>query len=169
MCQLSNNFNLHEFTLSQTASRLEIAVNVPPESAIFQALQKLCTQVLQPLRDSLGRVIHITSGYRPPALNRHIGGSKRSQHMRGEAADIVVGGMNPLEVCQAIVRLNLPFDQLIHEFGRWTHVSVAPEHRSERGQTLTAWKNPSLKKTEYLQGLSSISEIENAHIAGRAS
>ncbi len=79
----------------------------------------------------------ITSGYRSSALNDAIGGSDSSQHMQGEAADIVIPGMHPRQVIYQILRLNLPFDQVIEEFGRWTHVS-AVSNKTPRGQILIA-------------------------------
>ena len=164
MCHLSANFSLNEFTRSQTAARLGIPMEVPVDGQIFGALTRLCTQLLQPLRNILGRSVYVTSGYRPPILNRKIGGSRKSQHIKGEAADIVVTGVKPLEVCQAVVHLGLPFDQLIHEFGRWTHISVAPEYRAPRAGVLTAWRNLASGRTEYLTGLSSMEEIENSRM-----
>ncbi len=96
-------------------------------------LQWLCVDILQPLRDEVGPIV-VTSGYRCLALNRAIGGAERSQHMTGQAADIVVPGMAPMDVATAIINLDLPFDQLIHE-GTWTHVSWSP---TPRGKILTA-------------------------------
>lgn len=155
--QLSDNFWLGEFIRSQTAARMGRAIVVEPGDAIHLNLVRLCREVLQPLRDRLGP-IHVTSGYRPVWLNRKIGGSRRSQHCLGLAADIVVTGHSPYQVCEAAVSHGLPFDQLIHEFGQWVHVSVAPEGELPRGETLTAVKVPraipGLKpKTRYVAGL----------------
>jgi hypothetical protein len=78
----------------------------------------------------------ITSGYRSLVLNRSVGGSPTSHHMQGRAADLIVPGMAPLAVCHAAQKLKLPCVQIIHEFGRWTHLSVAISN--ERTQLLTA-------------------------------
>lgn len=133
--KLSENFSLHEFVRSETAARLGID-NTPPQEVIDN-LAMLAQEMLQPLRQSLRASIHITSGYRCPELNGRVNGSTRSQHLHGLAADFVVTGMRPLQVCQAIVDLKLPFDQVIHEFGEWTHVSVAAVGANPRGQVLT--------------------------------
>lgn len=54
---------------------------------------------MQEIRTKLGnRSITITSWYRPPAVNRAIGGSSRSTHMQGHGVDFVVAGMSPREV-----------------------------------------------------------------------
>ncbi len=130
---LSKHFSLKEFTRSQTAARFGIR-NEPTPEAIMR-MMALCENILEPLREEVGRPVIITSGYRSPELNQRIGGSNWSQHMRGEAADIVIPGFSPLAVCKLIVELDLPFDQLIHEFGEWAHVSYSSR---KRGETLTA-------------------------------
>lgn len=129
--RLSPNFTLTELERSQTARRLGLD-NLAPREAV-ECLTALCVQVLQPIRDHFGPV-HISSGYRGPALNARIGGSRRSQHMRGEAADIVIAGVTPIEVCRWIEGSPIDFDQLIYE-GDWTHVSYSAQ---QRRQVLTA-------------------------------
>ena len=129
--RLSPNFTLTELERSQTALRLGLDNRAPPPAV--ERLALLCSKVLQPIRDHFGAV-HISSGYRGPALNARIGGSRRSQHMRGEAADIVIAGVTPIEVCRWIEGAAIDFDQLIYE-GDWTHVSYSPQHRR---QVLTA-------------------------------
>lgn len=137
--QLSKSFYLHEFTRSQIAARHDIEIKVEPESVTFENLRRLCVNVLQPLRDALGPV-HVTSGYRPQAVNTLVGGSASSRHMDGLAADIVVEGYTPLQVCQWLEKSGLPYDQVIHEFGQWTHVSVPHMGRDPRYQLLTAYR-----------------------------
>ena len=132
--QLSKNFYLDEFTRSEIAIRHDLDIVVDPNSTVFKNLQALCQHVLQPLRDALGPV-HILSGYRPTQINQLVGGSKNSQHCKGQAADIVVTGHSPLEVCRWIADRQC-YDQLIHEFGRWTHVSLT--RNKQRRQRLTA-------------------------------
>lgn len=148
---LSRDFHLHEFLRSQTAARM--GREIVPTAAEIEALTLLCLNVLQPLRDAIGVTITITSGLRPTWLNGLVGGSKSSQHVKGEAADIVAQGYTPLQLCQAIVDLQFPFDQLILEFptssgGGWTHVSYSPLNR---GSVLTAQVIDG--KTRYLAGL----------------
>lgn len=146
--KLSKDFSLHEFTRSEAASRH--GREIVPDAAVTEALRKLCVNVLQPLRDAT-TPITITSGYRPAWLNKLIGGSKTSQHMKGEAADIVAAGYSPRDLCQMIVDLRLPFDQVINEFDRWTHVSF---NAQPRGQVLTArFKNGG---TVYSPGLDAV-------------
>ncbi len=145
--QLSEHFELAEFLVSETAARRGIANEPTPE--IIDNLRRLCQSVLEPLRVKLARPVVITSGYRSPALNRAIGGSPTSHHMQGRAADIIVPGITPLAVCQAASQLKLPCVQIIHEFGRWSHLSVAISN--ERTQLLTAKLNQG--RTVYEPGL----------------
>jgi hypothetical protein len=92
----------------------------------------LFMRVLEPLRVMVECHVHIISGYRCPELNDHVGGSRSSQHMTGQAADFIVDDFSVNEVCQLIAD-HFPFDQVISEFGEWTHVSYcADRHRGEK-------------------------------------
>ena len=133
--QLSDNFMLSEFTRSETATRKAIE-NIPGPHHVAN-LKLLCEKVLQPLRDKLGPVI-VTSGYRCRPLNTAIGGSGNSQHMQGQAADIRVLGKSVKEVTDWIKANIKQYDQLIYEFGEWTHVSYSTEQN--RKQNLRATK-----------------------------
>lgn len=140
---LSPNFYLSEFVQSDTATRYSID-NYPDDDAL-QNLIALCEHVLQPLRDYFDTPITVTSGYRSEALNAKLRGSKTSQHMTGQAADIVVSGMSNREVADYI-RHNLSFDQLIYEHPDednddeidWIHVSYNRD--GNREESLTAQK-----------------------------
>jgi hypothetical protein len=127
--QIGKYYKLEEFTDSQTATRFGLD-NTPDANAV-EALRALCANVLDPLREMLGRPIRITSGYRAPRVNRAIGGSPNSQHMAGEAADIKVDGLTAAQLFDFIRASDLPFDQLILEFGRWAHVSYSTSQRRQ--------------------------------------
>lgn len=93
---LSPHFTVDEFFRSGTAIRLGIDNNPdahPGEgistAEVVENLRALCTEVLEPLRRRVGRVI-VTSGYRCKELNKAVGGVWNSQHLKGEAADIFV-------------------------------------------------------------------------------
>lgn len=158
--KLSDNFYLDEFTRSQTAVRHGIDMSVIEGGLVYSNLRRLCKTILQPIRNKLGPV-HISSGYRPLALNKRIRGSSNSQHLNGKAADFTVSGYTPLQVAQWIDE-NLPhYDQVIHEFGRWVHVSIASAHRDPRSSCLTAIKVPRRfrkPKTVYIPGILSIED-----------
>lgn len=128
--RLTENFTLDELTVSETAERMGID-NEPPED-IVDNLRALAS-ALQQVRDVLGnRPIVVTSGYRSPVVNRLVGGSRNSAHVQGWAADFICPAYGrPLEVCRAIAAAGLPYDQLIHEFGRWVHLSVDPRMRRD--------------------------------------
>ncbi len=148
MTSLSKNFALEEFCRSQTAARMGRKVEPTDEETL--AIQALVRNIFQPLRDVIDKPIIISSGLRPEWLNKAIGGSKTSQHMLGEAGDFNVIGMTPLEVCHKIVELKLPFDQLIHEFKEWVHVSHSLQP-VQRGAQLTAYYKDGI--TQYKLGL----------------
>jgi len=136
--QVGRFFSWAEVTASATASRLGLD-NTPPADA-QRALALLVAQVLDPLRQALGRPVRITSGYRAPAVNRAVSGSPTSQHMLGQAADIKVPGLSAEALATVIVRLGLPVDQVIWyapERGGHVHVSFT-DTRPNRGQALHA-------------------------------
>jgi hypothetical protein len=150
--RLSANFTLEEFLVSQTAERHGIDMTPPPQ--VVSNLQKLCEVCLQPLRAAVQRPIFISSGYRSPDLNSLIGGSKTSAHMAGNAADFRVAGMTPFQTCELIVEMGLPYDQVIHEFGRWVHLGVAD---ILRGEELTAYRKDD--KVRYIHGIHRMEDL----------
>ncbi len=143
--KLSRNFTLSEFLQSDTAARNDISMFA--DEQIVENLTQLTTSILQPLRDAIDIPIRITSGYRPPRLNALIGGSKTSSHMRGMAADIVVPGMEPRAVVDALGELNIIYDQIILEFSSWTHIGISHRPRYEK---LTAYREKG--RTVYKEG-----------------
>jgi hypothetical protein len=74
-----------------------------------------------------GKPIMVNSAFRSKQVNDAVGSKNTSQHRIGCAADIRVPGMTPDEVVKAIMASDLPYDQLIREFDRWTHISVVNE------------------------------------------
>tara|TARA_A100001011_G_scaffold400697_1_gene517706 strand:+ start:8476 stop:8931 length:456 start_codon:yes stop_codon:yes gene_type:complete len=143
--KLTDNFSLQELLKSQTALRKGID-NKPADPSVITNLQVLCEKVLQPVRDHFARPVVINSGYRCPKLNKAIGSSSKSQHTKGEAADIEIPGLSNKELAEYIED-NLPFDQLILEFyngvdpnSGWVHVSYVGDD-DNRKQTLTINKN----------------------------
>lgn len=138
--RLSEHFTLRELTASGTAVKHGIA-NIP-NAEQTENLRALCQNVLEPMRRRFG-VLRVTSGFRCPRLNALVGGAPTSQHMKGEAADIHVGGTETAEKMFRFVRDNLTFDQLILEHiartgTRWLHVSYRHEARLNRRRATTA-------------------------------
>lgn len=130
-----NYFSISEMLKSDTAIAKKIWNGATVEQE--ENLRALVENVLDPLRLFYGKPLHVSSGFRNPAVNKAVGGVSNSQHVRGEAADIDTG--NRLEnqrLARLIVQLNLPFDQLIDEANyAWVHIS----HKRDginRGQIL---------------------------------
>ena len=138
--RLSKNFVLSEITKSNTAKRL--GIKNEPEKKHLENMQRLITNLIQPMRDSLGP-IRISSGYRNPELNRAIGGSRTSQHCKGEALDIQFwkeGQMRNQEIYHWVLKSGLDFDQMINEFNfAWIHISLKKD--KNRKQVLEAYKD----------------------------
>ena len=123
--KLSEHFSLGEFVRSSTAQRMSI--DNTPDAEVIENLRNLCTKVLEPLREHLGQPVVITSGFRSKRLNETVGGVKNSQHLRGEAADLMVEGEKQARDWIRWMMDFLEFDQLILEKkGKkvWVHVSL---------------------------------------------
>jgi zinc D-Ala-D-Ala carboxypeptidase len=150
---LTKNFTLEEMTKSETALRHDLE-NTPGEQEI-SSMKLLAEKVLQPVRDHFGKGVKVNSGFRNQDVNQKVGGSRNSDHIRGQAADIEIPGIPNAELAEWI-KDNLEYNQLILEFytpgvpdSGWVHVSYIPE--ANRNQVLTATKKDG--KTVYLQGL----------------
>ena len=150
--QLSAHFWLREFLRSETATRMGLKIETPPEDIIGN-LARLCHEVLEPFRVILGAPVTVLSGWRPPWLNTAVGGSVRSDHMVGRAADFVVAGIGNAEVCRRLAATTLPFKQCILEFPPlgWVHVSAPAPGMAAKREIITAVKHD--KTTVYLQGI----------------
>jgi len=142
--RLSKNFALSEMVKSATAERLN--VDNSPSDIHLVNLTHLAIHILQPVRDEFG-VITINSGYRSPALNAKVGGSKTSQHCNGQAADFESFSTPNPDLAKWIAN-NLEFDQLILEFydgvnpnSGWVHCSY--NLMGNRRKILTALKTKS--------------------------
>lgn len=127
-------FTINEFTKSTTAIKRHI--DNRPSKEVERSLTALVEKVLDPLREAYGKPIIVTSGYRCPRLNAIVGSTPSSQHVKGEAADIKSVQDTPEEnkkLFDLIVKLKLPFDQLINEHGYdWVHVSYGARHRRQK-------------------------------------
>ena len=126
-------FTISELTKSAIAKRR--GIDNTPSSVIKENLTKLVDNILDPLREAWGAPIIVSSGYRCPKLNNAVGGAKTSQHMYGQAADIRTVSDKPSEnkkLFDLIIKLNLPYDQLIDEYGfNWIHVSYSSRNRKQ--------------------------------------
>jgi zinc D-Ala-D-Ala carboxypeptidase len=135
--KLSEHLSLSEVIRSESAKRNGISNMPTPEH--IENFKILAAKVFEPIREHFGVPIRISSGYRSKELNRLIKGSSSSQHCKGQAIDIDMdgtsNGVTNTDVFNYI-KDNLPFDQMIWEFGNednpdWVHVSYVPEGRKQ--------------------------------------
>jgi putative chitinase len=142
---ISRYFTLSEMSFSSTAVRL--GIDNTPSPGIVTTLTNTARQ-MDVIRTLLGHPIHVDSGYRCPALNAAIKGASNSAHLTGYAVDFICPEFgSPLQICAAIVKAGIKFDQLIQE-GTWVHISFDPAMRQ---QVLTAQYVGG--RTQYTQGL----------------
>ena len=151
--KLTENFTLSEMVKSETALRHGLD-NTPGDTEIAN-LKRLTENVLQPIRNHYRTGVKVNSGFRHPEVNAAVGGSKTSDHCRGQAADIEIPGVANADLATWISK-NLKFTQLILEFytpgipdSGWVHVSYDPANL--KCQVMTAMKENG--KTVYKPGI----------------
>ena len=149
--RLSEHFTLSEFESSATATRLGIDNSVP--SRFIPALEQLCKEILEPLREFAQQPVVISSGYRCPQLNIKVGGVYSSQHTLGEACDIRIPeydfkgkqgqrftNTDILDRWFTWIMNNCDYDQLIKETTDrriyWIHVSCRANKSKNRHQVI---------------------------------
>lgn len=128
MEKLSNNFTLEEMTNSYKAKSKGIK-NIPNEVE-KENLRTLCQYILQPIRDKYDKPIIVTSGYRCKALNDAVGGARTSDHINGDAADIICSDNKELYriIVHLIASKVIEVGQLINEHNyKWIHISNPTE------------------------------------------
>jgi uncharacterized protein YcbK (DUF882 family) len=119
---MTPHFTLDELTASETAERNGWD-NTPNEQELAN-LQRLA-EFLEDVKEALGgKPIMVNSAFRNKQVNDAVGSKDTSQHRVGCAVDIRVPGLTPDQVVRAIIASGLPYDQVIREFDRWTHLSV---------------------------------------------
>ena len=126
MTQLSPHFTLEELTITEHRE----FDNEPNE--VERANLVRLANFLEQVKELLGgKPVMVNSAFRSAQVNQAVGSAPTSQHRVGCAADLRVPGMTPNEVVQAIISSNLPYDQCIREFDRWTHLSIT-NHEGEK-------------------------------------
>jgi len=132
MTNLTPNFTFEELThtdhrtLDNTPTEREKCI-INGKEVFVNAVANLprLADFLEQLKVVLGnKPIIVNSAFRSEAVNDAVGSSNKSDHRRGCAADIRVPGMTPDEVTRAIIGSSLPYQQVIREFDRWTHVAI---------------------------------------------
>jgi len=145
---LSPNFTFEELTRTDNRHLLQKnrdMANANP--AIKAALTRVAVELLEPIRALFKVPVQINSGYRCPELNTAVGGSATSQHVRGEAADIVIRGVETealeVEAVRKILRElpDLKFGQMLVEFG-CIHVSLGTKREVAHYDVPTKTKRP---------------------------
>jgi len=143
MEKISKHISYHEGTYSRTGERRDLD-NTPSEDQL-KCMNEVAENLFEPLREWVGGPIKINSFFRGEPVNTAIGGSRKSQHMKGQAIDIddTFGHKTNAEMYHYI-KNNLDFDQIIWEFGtdknpNWLHISWV-SHRPNRKKLTIAKK-----------------------------
>lgn len=103
--------------LCKSGSRPDLAAIPDEGTTVYSNLQNLIIQ-LDIIREKYGRAIYVSSGYRPPALNKAVGGAANSLHTKGAAADLYSkqGNADNVNLLKAIIESGVAYDELIAEY-----------------------------------------------------
>jgi len=143
MEKISKHVSWHEGTYSRTGERRGLD-NMPNEDQL-KCMKEVAKNLFEPLREWVGGGIKINSFFRGEPVNTAIGGSTRSQHMKGQAIDIDDTFKHKTNAeMYHYIKDNLDFDQMIWEFGtdknpNWIHISWV-SHRPNRKKLTIAKK-----------------------------
>lgn len=133
--KLTENFSLEEMAI--TTHRSWQDTNLKEARLKAEVLTKVCMDLLEPIRKHFGKPVVVHSGFRCRGLNKDIGGSKTSQHLKGEAVDFHVVGVSHEDVFEWVwKKSNIPFGQLILEgvvegHPSWIHLSLGKGYRED--------------------------------------
>jgi hypothetical protein len=113
------------FTLEELTHTDHRQYDNTPNDAELENLKRLA-EFLEDIKTALdGKPIMVNSAFRSKQVNDAVGSKDTSQHRIGCAVDIRVPGLTPDQVVRTIIASDLPYDQLIREFDRWTHISIS--------------------------------------------
>ncbi len=127
MERISRYLSYKEGVYSNTAVRKGLQ-NIPDESQL-ESMKIVAEEIFEPLREWVGDKVKVNSFFRSPKVNSSVGGSRSSQHCKGQAIDIDDTFDNKTNAQMfKWIRENLDFDQMIWEHGNddnpnWIHVS----------------------------------------------
>ena len=151
MENISKHISWHEGTYSRTGERKDLD-NTPNEEQL-KCMKEVAENLFEPLREWVGGPIKINSFFRGEPVNTAIGGSRKSQHMKGQAIDIDDTFRHKTNAeMYYYIKDNLDFDQMIWEFGddknpNWVHISWVSHRPNRKKLTIAKRING---KTKYI-------------------
>lgn len=166
MTNISEHITYQEATRSKTAEHHSI--DNTPNATQLNNMRIIANAVFEPLRKHFGIPIYITSFFRSWLLNRKIKGAKGSQHLKGEAMDMVSKNKN---ISNArlfyYIATFLDYDQLIWEFGnnqqpKWIHVSYTTFRRNRKLITIS-YKVGKKTKYKHFPNLEQFENFKQSH------
>jgi zinc D-Ala-D-Ala carboxypeptidase len=127
---ISKHISFDEATVSNTAIRFGIENN--PSDIQLACMKLVAEKCFEPLRTWYNKPIKVNSFFRCESLNAKVGGSKTSQHVKGEAIDLSGGNKEENKKLFDWCKENLEFDQLINEYDfTWVHISYTVKNRKQ--------------------------------------
>lgn len=154
---ISKTVSLKEATRSNTAVRFGIE-NTPNQTQL-EAMVHTAEHIIDSVRKQFSDAVDVSSFFRSEKLNKKVGGSKTSQHCKGEAVDLDSRDNTLNQAIFDFVKDNLVFDQLLLEhpdangIPQWVHVSYVSHPKKNRGQILVVLKDRTIPFGEWSKGM----------------
>lgn len=122
--------------LSQHFTLEEMARGTPEEEIpqdVLENLRYVAVELLEPIRESSGLPVLVTSGYRTQAHNAAVGGASGSDHLTGSAADWRVNYPRPQWGIYTWEAFTWARKNLIGRFGQliWEDHRIAHKNRQK--------------------------------------
>ena len=122
VCLQSPHFSWYEATKG--------GARIPETEEITRSIIRIATALEGVRNDFDGRSISITSWYRPPAINRAVGGARFSKHLDGHAVDILIDGLDPRAVTAILSKY---WNGGVGDSPSFTHLDLSDRRRWDYG------------------------------------
>lgn len=103
---------------------------IPESEEVTRSIIRIATALERVREEFDGRSITVTSWYRPPAINRAVGGARLSKHIEGHAVDITIDGLDPREVT---AKISSDWAGGVGDSPVFTHLDLGPQRRWNYG------------------------------------
>jgi uncharacterized protein YcbK (DUF882 family) len=122
ICLQSPHFSWYEATKG--------GARIPETEEVTASIIRIAKR-LEGVRDMFdSRSITITSWYRPPSINRAVGGAMFSKHIEGHAVDFIIDGLDPRDVTS---KLSETWNGGVGDSPVFTHLDLGDRRRWDYG------------------------------------
>ncbi len=103
----------------------------PVPQEFYPNAEAICKRA-DKLRELLGVPLHVNSGYRTAAYNKHVGGKPHSEHLTASALDLRCHEWTPAQMAdlyEGLIRLGIVPDGGIGRYDSFIHIDIGKPRR----------------------------------------